>query len=96
MDVKPEIAQENQVVLSVKVGTTTAASQLCADFARWTENLVYSFAISGKCFVAISLWGVVLDAAGNVYLVTNQRGNLKDCQLNSGCGTVINLSLQTR
>jgi uncharacterized repeat protein (TIGR03803 family) len=57
----------------------------------WTENLLYSFVVSGKRFGANPLGGVIIDAAGNLYLTTNQGGNLDDCQPNSGCGAVIKL-----
>jgi uncharacterized repeat protein (TIGR03803 family) len=57
----------------------------------WTENLLYSFVVGGKRFGANPLGGVIIDAAGNLYLTTNQGGNLDDCQPNSGCGAVIKL-----
>jgi uncharacterized repeat protein (TIGR03803 family) len=58
----------------------------------WTENLLYSFVVSGKRFGANPLGGVIIDAAGNLYLTTNQGGNLDDCQPNSGCGAVVEIS----
>jgi uncharacterized repeat protein (TIGR03803 family) len=58
---------------------------------EWTENLLYSFVVSGTRFGANPLGGVMLDAANNLYLTTNQGGNLKYCQPNSGCGVVIKL-----
>jgi uncharacterized repeat protein (TIGR03803 family) len=66
--------------------------QLVPGGSGWTENLLYSFVVSGKRFGASPLGGVILDAAGDLYLTTNQGGNLNDCQPNSGCGTVIKLS----
>jgi hypothetical protein len=61
----------------------------------WTENLLYSFVVSGTRFGANPLGGVMLDAANNLYLTTNQGGNLKYCQPNSGCGVVMKLATAT-
>jgi uncharacterized repeat protein (TIGR03803 family) len=58
----------------------------------WTENLLYSFAVSGKGAGANPLGGVILDSADNIYLTTNQGGSLKYCQPNSGCGVVVKLT----
>jgi uncharacterized repeat protein (TIGR03803 family) len=55
----------------------------------WSENLLYSFVVSGTHYGANPLGGVMRDSAGNLYLTTNQGGNLNDCQPNSGCGAVI-------
>jgi uncharacterized repeat protein (TIGR03803 family) len=55
----------------------------------WTENTLYNFVVSGKGYGANPLGGVIVDASGNLYLTANQGGNLKYCQPNSGCGTVI-------
>ena len=61
----------------------------------WTENVIYNFTVSGKRFGASPLDGVLLDEAGNLFLTTNQGGNINDCQPNAGCGTVIELSSGT-
>jgi uncharacterized repeat protein (TIGR03803 family) len=61
---------------------------------EWTENLLYNFVVSGTHFGANPLGGVMLDAAGNLYLTANQGGNLDYCQPNSGCGTVIKFAHQ--
>jgi uncharacterized repeat protein (TIGR03803 family) len=60
----------------------------------WTENLLFSFAVSGVGLGANPLDGVLLDGAGNLYLTTNQGGNLNYCEPNSGCGTVVEFSAQ--
>jgi uncharacterized repeat protein (TIGR03803 family) len=69
-----------------------ALFQLVPGENGWTENLLYSFVVSGTRFGANPLGGVMLDAASNLYLTTNQGGNLKYCQPNSGCGVVMKLS----
>jgi uncharacterized repeat protein (TIGR03803 family) len=69
--------------------------QLVPGGSGWTENLLYSFLVSGKRFGASPLGGAILDATGDLYLTTNQGGNLNDCQPNAGCGTVIKLSSET-
>jgi uncharacterized repeat protein (TIGR03803 family) len=66
--------------------------QLVPGESGWTENLLYSFAVSGKGAGANPLGGVILDSADNIYLTTNQGGSLKYCQPNSGCGVVVKLS----
>jgi uncharacterized repeat protein (TIGR03803 family) len=66
--------------------------QLVPGANGWTENLLYSFAVSGKGFGADPLGGLIIDSAANLYMTTNQGGNINDCQPNSGCGTVIKLS----
>jgi len=58
----------------------------------WTENVLYNFAVSGKGYGANPFGGVMVDSAGDLYLTANQGGNLKYCQPNSGCGTVIKIS----
>lgn len=63
--------------------------QLVPGGGGWTENLLYSFPVSGKGPGANPLGGVTLDAAGNLYMTTNQGGSLKYCQPNSGCGVVV-------
>jgi uncharacterized repeat protein (TIGR03803 family) len=68
--------------------------QLVPGESGWTENLLYSFAVSGKGAGANPLGGVILDSADNIYLTTNQGGSLKYCQPNSGCGVVVKLSAQ--
>jgi uncharacterized repeat protein (TIGR03803 family) len=65
--------------------------QLVPGESGWTENLLYSFAVSGKGAGANPLGGVILDSADNIYLTTNQGGSLKYCQPNSGCGVVVKL-----
>lgn len=63
------------------------------DANGWTENLLYSLPLAGKRFGSGPLGGVILDAAGNIYLTTNQGGNLSYCQSQGdGCGAVIQLS----
>ena len=69
-----------------------AIFQLVPGENGWTENLLYSFVVSGTRFGANPLGGVMLDAANNLYLTTNQGGNLKYCQPNSGCGVVMKLA----
>jgi uncharacterized repeat protein (TIGR03803 family) len=69
-----------------------AVFQLVPTSDGWTENLLYSFAVSGVGLGANPLDGVLLDNAGNLYLTTNQGGNLNYCQPNSGCGTVVEFS----
>jgi uncharacterized repeat protein (TIGR03803 family) len=69
-----------------------AIFQLVPGESGWTENLLYSFVVSGTRFGANPLGGVMLDAANNLYLTTNQGGNLKYCQPNSGCGVVMKLA----
>jgi len=69
-----------------------AVFQLIPNADGWTENLLYSFAVSGQGLGANPLDGVILDAAGNLYLTTNQGGDLNYCQPNSGCGTVLEFS----
>jgi uncharacterized repeat protein (TIGR03803 family) len=69
-----------------------AVFQLVPDSDGWTENLLYSFAVSGQGLGANPLDGVILDGAGNLYLTTNQGGNLNYCQPNSGFGTVVEFS----
>ena len=65
--------------------------QLVPGASGWTENILYNFVISGKKFGASPLGGVTLDAAGNLYMTTNQGGIINDCQPNAGCGTVLKL-----
>jgi uncharacterized repeat protein (TIGR03803 family) len=69
--------------------------QLVPGDTGWTENLFYSFVISGKKFGAGPLGGVALGADGNLYVTTNQGGNINDCQPNAGCGTVLKLTTAT-
>jgi uncharacterized repeat protein (TIGR03803 family) len=69
-----------------------AIFQLVPGENGWTENLLYSFVVSGTRSGANPLGGVMLDAANNLYLTTNQGGNLKYCQPNSGCGVVMKLA----
>ena len=67
--------------------------QLVPGANGWTENLLFSFPVSGKRVGSDPLGGVILDAAGDIYLTTNQGGNLRDCQeQGDGCGAVIKLS----
>jgi len=66
--------------------------QLAPGGEGWSENVLYNFTVSGKRFGASPLDGVLLDGAGNLFLTTNQGGNINDCQPNAGCGTVIELS----
>ena len=69
-----------------------AVFQLVPSPGGWTENLLYSFAVSGQGFGSNPFDGVLLDGGGNLYLTTNQGGNLNYCQPNSGCGTVVEFS----
>ena len=69
-----------------------AVFELVPATGGWTENVLLSFAVSGQRFGSNPFDGVLLDGAGNLYLTTNQGGNLNYCQPNSGCGTVIELS----
>jgi uncharacterized repeat protein (TIGR03803 family) len=68
--------------------------QLVPDGDGWTENVIYNFVVSGKKTGAGPLGGVILDSAGDLYLTTNQGGNLQACPPNAGCGTVIKFSGQ--
>jgi uncharacterized repeat protein (TIGR03803 family) len=69
-----------------------AVFQLIPNGNEWTENVLYNFALTGKKFGENPLGGVMVDSAGDVYLTTNQGGDLKDCAPNPGCGTVIKVS----
>jgi uncharacterized repeat protein (TIGR03803 family) len=67
--------------------------QLVPSANGWTENLLYSLPVSGRRVGSDPLGGVIIDATGNIYLTTNQGGNLHDCQeQGDGCGAVIKLS----
>jgi uncharacterized repeat protein (TIGR03803 family) len=70
-----------------------ALFQLVPGNGGWTENVLYSFAVSGKKFGANLLGGLMMDSSGNLFLTTNQGGSLKDCSPNSGCGTVIKVGV---
>jgi uncharacterized repeat protein (TIGR03803 family) len=71
-----------------------ALFQLVPNGDVWTENVLYNFVVSGKKTGAGPLAGVTLDSAGDLYLTTNQGGDLQACQPNAGCGTVIKFSGQ--
>ncbi len=72
-----------------------AVFQLVPGDNGWTENVLYNFVVSGTEFGAGPLGGVTLDAAGNLYVTTNQGGDVNDCSPNGGCGTVLKLSPAT-
>jgi uncharacterized repeat protein (TIGR03803 family) len=69
-----------------------AVFQLIPNGGEWTENVLYDFALTGKKFGENPLGGVMVDSAGDVYMTTNQGGDLRDCAPNPGCGTVIKVS----
>lgn len=69
-----------------------AVFQLIPNGGGWTENVLYNFALTGKKFGENPLGGVMVDSVGDVYMTTNQGGDLKDCAPNPGCGTVIKVS----
>jgi uncharacterized repeat protein (TIGR03803 family) len=69
--------------------------QLVPGGGGWTENVLYNFVVSGTGTGAGPSGGVVIDPSGNLYLTTNQGGDINDCQPNAGCGTVLKLNLAT-
>jgi uncharacterized repeat protein (TIGR03803 family) len=54
-----------------------------------TEKVLYSFAGGADGYLPFG--GLTLDAAGNLYGVTNNGGDLQDCG-NTGCGVVFGVS----
>jgi uncharacterized repeat protein (TIGR03803 family) len=65
-------------LLLTVVGTRSAQAQ--------TYSILYSF--TGAADGAYPYGGVIVDAAGNLYGITYQGGDLKGCGLFHGCGVV--------
>jgi uncharacterized repeat protein (TIGR03803 family) len=68
--------------------------QLVPGDSGWTENVLYNFIISGTGTGASPLGGVIIDPSGNLYLTTNQGGDINRCD--AGRGTVLKVSSATR
>jgi uncharacterized repeat protein (TIGR03803 family) len=69
-----------------------AVFQIITNSSGWTENDLFDFSVNGSGFGFNPLDSVFLDGSGNLFLTVNQGGNLKYCQPNAGCGTVIELN----
>jgi len=60
----------------------------------WTEKVLRSFSDNGKDGFG-PYGGLIFDASGNLYGTTYYGGNTPDCNSNTGCGTVFELTPDT-